>query len=99
MVNSNIEKLADLSKIIITKEESREFKEKLDNVMSMIDIMKEVDCSSVDPLTSVSSMKLRTRPDQVTETSSASSILSNVPGKSKPIAQDLHYFIVPKVID
>ena len=99
MENSNIEKLANLSRIIITKEAAKKFQENLDNVMRVIDMIKELDCSSIDPLTSVSSMKLRTRADKVVETNATEGILSNAPGKNAAISKDLHYFNVPKVIE
>ena len=99
MENSNIEKLAHLAKIVIEKEDAKAFQAKLDNVMSMIDSIEELDCSSIDPLTSVSSMNLRTRPDQVKGDNITDAILRNVPGKNSALSKDLHYFSVPKVIE
>lgn len=99
MANSNIEKLAHLAKIIIKKEEEKEFEEKLENVMKMMDVMKELDCSSIEPLTSVSSMNLRTHPDQVKDDNIADMVLRNAPTPNSELAKDLHYFIVPKVME
>ena len=67
MESREIQKIANLSKLIIEKDREEEFISKLQSVMKMIDQLKEVDCSQIAPLSSVCEMNLRMRDDVVND--------------------------------
>jgi aspartyl-tRNA(Asn)/glutamyl-tRNA(Gln) amidotransferase subunit C len=52
-----------------------------------------VDVEGVEPMTSVTPMRLKQRADVVTEGDAADAIIANA-----PISDD-HYFVVPKVVE
>jgi aspartyl-tRNA(Asn)/glutamyl-tRNA(Gln) amidotransferase subunit C len=58
-----------------------------------VEQLSEVDISGVEPMTSVTPMAMKKRPDAVTDGEIADDILKNAPA-----AQD-HFFLVPKVVE
>ncbi len=99
MENKKIQKIANLAKLIIDKDEEIEFRSKLKSVMNMIDILQTIDCTNIKPLSSVSGMALRMRDDIVNDGNKVDEILYNVPGSKSTLAKQTHFFIVPKVIE
>ena len=99
MESREIQKIANLSKLIIEKDMEEEFISKLQSVMKMIDQLKEIDCSQIAPLSSVCEMNLRMRDDIVNDGNKEDEILFNAPGKMSNFAKQTHFFVVPKVIE
>ena len=61
--------------------------------MSFVGHLNEVDVEGVEPMTSVTPMKMRMREDKVTVGDIADDILRNAP------AREDHFFVVPKVVE
>ena len=99
MENKEIQKIANLAKLIIDKDKEGEFSSKLTSVINMIDVLKTIDCTNIKPLTSASGMNLRMRDDIVNDGNQVEEILYNVPGSKSSLAKQTHFFIVPKVIE
>ena len=99
MESREIQKIANLAKLIIEKDKEEEFVIKLKSVMKMIDQLKAIDCSKIDPLSSVCEMNLRMRDDVVNDGNKEDDILFNSPGKMSNFAKQTHFFVVPKVIE
>jgi aspartyl-tRNA(Asn)/glutamyl-tRNA(Gln) amidotransferase subunit C len=95
----SIDKIAKLAKLNFTEEECGRFVSDLSDIMTMIDILKQVDCSTIDPLTSVCEMNQRMRVDLVTEPNLVDDLFSNVLGTTSSLAKEIKCFIVPKVIE
>jgi aspartyl-tRNA(Asn)/glutamyl-tRNA(Gln) amidotransferase subunit C len=55
--------------------------------------LNEVDVASVEPMTSVTPMKMKMRPDVVSDGGYPDRIVANA-----PMAED-HFFVVPKVVE
>lgn len=101
MSNINIQKLMMLSKLEIKPDKLDLLQKDIKITMNMIDKIKELDCSKVEPsLTSVcSEMTLRMRQDSLEEdTNNRNSLFSNLSEANSKIANNLGYFIVPKVV-
>jgi aspartyl-tRNA(Asn)/glutamyl-tRNA(Gln) amidotransferase subunit C len=99
MQSKEIQKIANLSKLIIEEDKLQEFESRLRSVMKMIDKLQELDCNDVEPLTSVCGMNLRTRDDIVNDGDKVEKILYGAPGTTSKLAKQTHFFIVPKVIE
>lgn len=100
MISSEeIEKIAKLARLEFSREEAIDFAHKLASTMKMIDELQEIDCASVEPLTSVCNVSQRLREDIVTEKDISDQLFINAPGNSKELAKDIKCFIVPKVIE
>lgn len=94
-----MKKLSRLSKIKLPENEIDAFISKLQNVMEMIDSLKEVNTEGVEPLTSAVRAKLYTRNDEVTDGDIQEDLFRNVPGDSAVLAKEVKCFIVPKMVE
>ena len=87
-----VKKISRLSRIKVNDQDLNKLSTELSNILSWVDLLKEVDTTSVtDISTVVISTQLRT--DVITESNNLKNLLSNAPDKSKD------YFTVPKVIE
>ena len=99
ITKEDIVKLQKLSKLGFSEEEIPALIDKLKNVMSMIDEIKEVDCSNTEPLRSVCEMNQRLRADEVTVGNIADQLFSNIPPSGADLAKEIKCFVVPKVVE
>ncbi len=98
---SNIEqkKLQKLARLSFTDDEAKALSAKLESVLSMIDLIHEVECHDVEPLRSVCSMTQRMCSDTVTVADLSEDLFKNVPGSQADLAREIKCFVVPKVIE
>jgi aspartyl-tRNA(Asn)/glutamyl-tRNA(Gln) amidotransferase subunit C len=90
---ATVKKIASLARIAITDEEVAKIAPELDNILSWIEQLGEVDTASVEPMTAVIPNHLRLRDDVVTDGGVRDAVLANAP-------QAEHgFFTVPKVIE
>lgn len=94
-----IKQLSHLSRVKFAEDEIEGFTNKLQNVIGLIEPLRDVDTENVEPLTSVVASKLYTRRDEVTDGSIEDDLFINVPGKSAALAREIKCFIVPKVVE
>ena len=85
-------KLADLSKLSFNEEEKTELKKDLQNMISFVDKLAEVDTANVEPLLHISENKTSLREDVVCGEINNDAALRNAKKSLPP------YFAVPKVI-
>jgi aspartyl-tRNA(Asn)/glutamyl-tRNA(Gln) amidotransferase subunit C len=85
-------KLAELSKLSFNEDEKTELKKDLQNMISFVDKLAEVDTSHVEPLLHISENKTALREDVVSEELNNDAALKNAEKSLPP------YFAVPKVI-
>ena len=93
-----LQKLQKLAKLNFTKKELNDFSHKLNSVLEMIDSLKNVDCSSVEPLRSLWDMDQRTREDEVKEPDISDNLFKNIPDNGSDFAKEIKCFVVPKMI-
>jgi aspartyl-tRNA(Asn)/glutamyl-tRNA(Gln) amidotransferase subunit C len=88
-----VRKVARLARIRVSEEELAPLAAELGSILAWVEQLREVDVSGVEPMTSVTPMALKRRPDEVTDGNRRDDILANAPD-----ARD-GFFVVPKVVE
>ena len=88
-----VRRIAHLARIAVKDDEIEHLKREINEVLAFVEQLAEVDVSGVEPMTSVTPMAMKKRPDAVTDGEIADDIVRNAPA-----AQD-HFFLVPKVVE
>ena len=86
-------KVAHLARIHVTEEELPEIARELSIILAFMEQLKEVDIAGIEPMTSVTPMKLKLRNDVVATGGDKEPVLSNA-----PLAEQ-GFFAVPKVVE
>jgi aspartyl-tRNA(Asn)/glutamyl-tRNA(Gln) amidotransferase subunit C len=90
---ATVRRIAHLARIAVADDEVEHLKGEINAILAFVEQLLEVDVVGVEPMTSVTPMVMRMRPDIVTDGEIADDILRNAPA-----TQD-HYFTVPKVVE
>jgi aspartyl-tRNA(Asn)/glutamyl-tRNA(Gln) amidotransferase subunit C len=90
---ATVRRIAHLARIAVKDDEVELLKGELNAMLAFVEQLAEVDVAGVEPMTSVTPMVMKKRPDVVTDGEIADDILKNAPA-----AQD-HFFLVPKVVE
>lgn len=90
---ATVKKVAHLARIAVTEEEAAPLTEELNNILGWVEQLGEVDVEGVEPMTSVTPMRLKRREDVVTDGDDAAAALSNAPESREG------FFVVPKVVE
>ena len=91
--NATVRRIARLARIAVADDEVEHLKGELNAILAFVEQLLEVDVTGVEPMTSVTPMVMKQRPDVVTDGEIADDILKNAPA-----TQD-HFFLVPKVVE
>ncbi len=86
-------KLENLAKLELSEAERERLGKDLGNILQMVEKLKELDTSNVEPLTYISDAVNMLRDDKIRGQVTNELALSNAPEKNEP------YFKVPKVIN
>lgn len=90
---SDIAKLARLASIRITEESSEELRQRIGDILGMIDTMQAVDTQAIEPMANPHDASQRLRADVVTETDQREHFQRIAPSTEDGL------YLVPKVID
>jgi aspartyl-tRNA(Asn)/glutamyl-tRNA(Gln) amidotransferase subunit C len=90
---ATVRRIAHLARIAVTAEEVPHLQGELNAMLAFVEQLSEVNVDGVEPMTSVTPMEMKKRPDEVTDGEIADDIVRNAPG-----TQD-HFFLVPKVVE
>jgi aspartyl-tRNA(Asn)/glutamyl-tRNA(Gln) amidotransferase subunit C len=90
---ATVRRIARLARIAVAEDEVEHLKGELNAMLAFVEQLLEVDVTGVAPMTSVTPMVMKERPDVVTDGGIADDILANAPA-----TQD-HFFLVPKVVE
>jgi len=93
LANDDVRRIAALARIAITADESAQVLERLNRVLALIDEMRAVDVSGVEPMAHAQELGQRLREDKVTESDQHRLYQSVAPA----VEGDL--YLVPKVIE
>jgi aspartyl-tRNA(Asn)/glutamyl-tRNA(Gln) amidotransferase subunit C len=88
-----VRRIAHLARIAVADEEVEHLRGELNAILAFVEQLGEVDVAGVEPMTSVTPMRMKQRPDVVTDGDIADQILRNAP------ATEGNYFLVPKVVE
>lgn len=86
-------KVARLARIRVEEERLPALAREFDAILGFIEQMREVDVEGVEPMTSVTPMRLKRRPDVVTDGGRQAEVLLNAPDAREG------FFAVPKVVE
>ncbi len=86
-------RVAHLARIAVSEEDLPALAAEFNTILGFIEQLGEVDVDGVEPMTSVTPMRLKRRPDAVTAGGHPDRILSNAPDAREG------FFAVPKVVE
>ncbi|HXW29131.1 MAG TPA: Asp-tRNA(Asn)/Glu-tRNA(Gln) amidotransferase subunit GatC [Xanthobacteraceae bacterium] len=90
---NTVRQIARLARIAVPEEEVAHLQAELNAILAFVEQLSTLNVADVEPMTSVIPMKMKQRPDIVTEGDDADAILKNAP------VSDDHFFVVPKVVE
>ncbi len=88
-----VRKIAILSRINVSDDELDNISEELGNILDWIELLKEVDTNSIEPMTGGTDIKGFKREDEINDGGYQEKILKNAPSKNDDL------FEVPKVVE
>lgn len=86
-------KVAHLARIAVKEEDLTKLAGELSAVLAFMEQLNEVDVTGIEPMTSVTPMRLKRREDVVTDGNIQAQILKNAPDAREG------FFAVPKVVE
>jgi aspartyl-tRNA(Asn)/glutamyl-tRNA(Gln) amidotransferase subunit C len=90
---ATVRRIAHLARIAVEEEEVERLQGELNAMLAFVEQLQEVNVENVEPMTSVTPMKMRMREDAVTDGDDAAAVLKNAP------ANEDNLFLVPKVVE
>jgi len=90
---ATVRRIAKLARIALPEERVESMMGELNNILSWVEQLQEVDIEGVEPMTSVVAQKLKMRDDVVTAGGDATAIVANAPQSED------NFFVVPKVVE
>jgi len=86
-------KVAKLARIKVEEDALPALAQEFNTILGFIEQLNEVDVDGVEPMTSVTPMRLKRREDVVTDGGMAKTVMSNAPDAREG------FFAVPKVVE
>ena len=93
LTKRDVEHIAHLARLAVSDEESADYVDKLSRIIDLVDQLRQVDTSGVQPMAHPLEMTQRIRADEVTETDQRDSIQRNAPEVAAGV------YLVPRVIE
>ncbi|MGE3244744.1 MAG: Asp-tRNA(Asn)/Glu-tRNA(Gln) amidotransferase subunit GatC [Beijerinckiaceae bacterium] len=90
---TTVRRIARLARIAVTDEEVPHLQDELNAILAFVEELGAVDVEGVEPMTSVTPMKMKMRSDVVTDHAGADAVVANAP------EHEDHFFSVPKVVE
>ena len=90
---ATVRRIAQLARIAVAESEVPHLQGELNAMLAFVEQLSEVNIDGVEPMTSVTPMQMKKRPDVVTDGGIADDIVGNAP------ATEDHFFLVPKVVE
>ncbi len=90
---ATVKRVAHLARIALPDTEVERMQGEINDIHGIVEELSNVNIEGVEPMTSVTPMRLKLRDDNVTEGGVADEILANA-----PMSED-HFFVVPKVVE
>ncbi|GAC1347029.1 MAG: Asp-tRNA(Asn)/Glu-tRNA(Gln) amidotransferase subunit GatC [Bradyrhizobium sp.] len=88
-----VRRIAHLARIAVAESEVPHLQGELNAMLAFVEQLSEVNVDGVEPMTSVTPMAMKKRPDVITDGGIADDIVRNAP------ATEDHFFLVPKVVE
>jgi aspartyl-tRNA(Asn)/glutamyl-tRNA(Gln) amidotransferase subunit C len=91
--DATVRRIAHLARIKVEDDEVAHLKGELNAILAWVEQLQAVDVDGVEPMTSVTPMKMKMREDKVTDGEIADQVTKNAP------MSDDGFYLVPKVIE
>ena len=88
-----VRRIAHLARVSVKEEEVVHLKAELNAILAWVEQLQAVDVAGVEPMTSVTPMKMKMRKDEVTDGGIPEDIVKNAPQSED------NFFLVPKVVE
>ncbi|WP_336489031.1 Asp-tRNA(Asn)/Glu-tRNA(Gln) amidotransferase subunit GatC [Methylobacterium nigriterrae] len=88
-----VRRIAHLARIAVSEEDVAPLQGELNAILAFVEQLGAVDVANVEPMTSVTPMRMKKREDVVTDGGRAEEVVANAPETED------HFFIVPKVVE
>ena len=90
---ATVRRIAHLARIAVDEAEIPALQGELNAILAFVEQLSEVNVDGVEPMTSVTPMEMKKRPDLVNDGGIADQVIANAP------ASEDHFFLVPKVVE
>jgi aspartyl-tRNA(Asn)/glutamyl-tRNA(Gln) amidotransferase subunit C len=90
---ATVRRIAHLARIAVTDAEVPHLQGELNAMLAFVEQLSEVDVTGIEPMTSVTPMEMKKRPDLVNDGEIVEKVIANAP------ATEDHFFLVPKVVE
>ena len=90
---ATVKRIGRLARIRVEEDEVEKYQGEINAILGFVEQLGEVNVEGVEPMTSVTPMKLRRRDDVVTDGGYPEKVVANA-----PLTED-NFFMVPKVIE
>lgn len=90
---NTVRRIARLARIEVKDDEVPHLQDELNAILAFVEELNAVDIDGVEPMTSVTPMKMKMRVDAVTDHAGAEVVVANAP------EHEDNFFSVPKVIE
>ena len=90
---ATVKRVARLARIAVNEEEANKMLGQLNGILGFVEQLSEVNVDGVEPMTSVTPMRLKRRADVVTDGNIQDLVLKNAPDAREG------FFAVPKVVE
>jgi len=90
---ATVRRIAHLARIAVTEAEVPHLQGELNAMLAFVEQLSEVNIDGVEPMTSVTPMEMKKRPDVVNDGGIADAIVGNA------LDTVNHFFLVPKVVE
>ncbi len=88
-----VRRIAHLARIAVAECEVSHLQGELNAILGWVEQLQAIDVAGVEPMTSVTPMKMKMRADEVTDGGKPEDIVKNAP------QSDDNFFLVPKVVE
>ena len=78
---TTVRRIAHLARIAVADDEVEHLRGELNAILAFVEQLSEVDVEGVDPMTSVTPMEMKKRPDEVTDGGIPDDIIKNAPAE------------------
>jgi aspartyl-tRNA(Asn)/glutamyl-tRNA(Gln) amidotransferase subunit C len=90
---ATVRRIAHLARIAVAEGEIEHLQGEINAILDFVERLKEVNVEGVEPMTSVTPMKLRLRKDEVSDGGDPDKVVANAPQSEDG------FFLVPKVVE
>jgi aspartyl-tRNA(Asn)/glutamyl-tRNA(Gln) amidotransferase subunit C len=90
---ATVRRIAHLARIAVTEAEVPHLQGELNAMLAFVEQLSEVNVDGVEPMTSVTPMEMKKRPDVVNDGETTDAVVANAPDTVN------HFFVVPKVVE